>query len=490
MSAAPDNPGLHEPTVVFVDHSYLHSIQWVQKFAAQATGIKVILVTDKSPSGTNGRLETINVRAVASPRSLAELQKTWSFSLYRTLAAERSYFDYTTFENAQCYSNVDLRDIEGLMACYADVLDKVIADRADLVIGQVADNAIAGLAVNIAAHHGRPCVAPFPYYWWADGLFFVDRPDQTSSEVDALYRHYYANPHLIDVAATVEIYSSKRASHYYSDSVAYPLLARLMKIRSSRNWYEPFSAGNWIVRRLRYLLSELHIKFGIDSVSVYPAVERYVLFPLHIAPEASLLGSTPELADQFSLIKDISLNLPWGVMLYVKRHPGQKRWSGPDYEFFRKMKALKNVRIIDASVPASKMFEEDNCLAVATINGTVGLEAAIKRKPVFLFGKAIYGAADCFSKPTSFDAFRAAMLAINRGDFSFNDKALSAMLMALNAAVWKGKENFAAERTTEAAVLKFFPIFESYINSGVWRLGGVERASMALDRSKAARAQR
>ncbi len=468
------------PTVVLIDHSYLHQIGWAESLAKAIDGVNFILVTDKSPTCKNGSLETINVKDAASTARLGDLQTKYDFSIYRALLAERAYFDYTTFDNSQCYSRVDMDDIEGLISSYATVLDDVIRERADLVLGHLADNAISSLAMNIAAYYRKPCVEPFPYYWWSNGLLFVDRPDQTSTDVDLLYAYYYANPNLVSSDAVAEVFARPRVSHQYSDAVTYSLTNRLKKIFSSRNWYEPFSMKNWIARRLRYIWSEFLIRLAIPVVGDVPDAANYVLFPLHVAPEASLLGSTPEMADQFSLIKDISANLPWSVLLYVKLHPGQKKWSGPDFAFFKRIAALKNVRILNADVPVSRILRDDKCLGVATVNGTVGLEAAIQKKPVFVFGRAIYGIADCFFRPATVDEFREQILAVYRGEFTFDEKALSAILAALSQAVRVGKDQFANETTTRAAVEKTFSIIERYIHSRIWQLEGPRRLETLL----------
>src|SRR5437868_10417608 len=87
-----------EPTeVVLSDHSYLHLINWADKFAKSVAGIKFTLVTDKSRSRIDGDFEVINVRDVAQNLTLDELQQRLNFSLYRTLITERAYFDYTSF---------------------------------------------------------------------------------------------------------------------------------------------------------------------------------------------------------------------------------------------------------------------------------------------------------------------------------------------------------------------------------------------------------
>src|SRR5207248_2167707 len=115
----------------------------------------------------------------------------------------------------------------------------------------------------------------------------------------------------------------------------------------------------------------------------------------------------PELADQFSLLKNISMNLPFGVRLYVKEHPAQFLGNGLNYGFYRRLTALSNVRYYRADAPLKELVSHRRCLGVAVINGTVGLEAAMNRKPVFVFGRALYGAGDCFFKPQSFDEFYA-----------------------------------------------------------------------------------
>jgi hypothetical protein len=115
------------------------------------------------------------------------------------------------------------------------------------------------------------------------------------------------------------------------------------------------------------------------------------------------------------------------------------------------------------------MLHDENCLAVATINGTVGLEAAVNRKPVFVFGRAIYGVADCFLKPRSFDEFRQQIAAIAKGEFEFDEGAMLSILAALDGAVWRGDNNFALAESVQEATLRSFSTIERYIRSERWR---------------------
>ena len=454
--------------VVLIDHSYLHLINWAEQFAKSVAGIKVILVTDKSPSRIDGDLEVINVRDVAQKLSLDELQQRLNFSLYRALITERAYFDYTHFTQRECYSRLSLDEIEKRIRPHINALDVVIRTRADLVIGHMADNAIASLAAHIANQYGKPYVASTASYWSTDGLFIRDRIDQTSSRVDELYRRYYANQSSIDRSAIQTARAARRFSHMYSDITVYGLRDRIKKIIGSRQWHDPFSPINWLTRRFCRLGSQFMIAFFGRVLSDVPADKRYLLYPMHVAPEAALLGATPELADQFSLVKNISINLPWGVRLCVKEHPAQHRWSGPTFDFYQKLAALKNVDVISGKAPTERILRDPNCIAVAVINGTIGLEAAANHKPVFVFGRAIFGVADCFLKPKDFDEFRSQIMSIARGQFQFNEGAMWSILAALDAAVWHGDKEFALAKTGKEAALQTFSVFERYIRSGEW----------------------
>ena len=455
--------------VVLIDHSYLHLINWGEQFARSIPGIKVNLITDKLPSRIDGNFEIINVHDVAQDLSLDELQSKFDFSLYRALLAERAYFDYTSFTARECYSRLSLDQIEQRIRHHVNALDEVIRARGDIIIGHMADNAIASLAAQIAKQYGKPYVAWTTSYWSVDGIFFRDRSDQTSAQVDRLYHWYYANQSSIDRAAIQTARSAKRTSHVYSDTTIYPLRDRILKLILSRRWHDPFSPINWLTRRFHRLISIVMTACFARVLPGVPAGKRYVLYPMHVAPEASLLGSTPELADQFSLIKNISMNLPWGVRLCVKQHPAQHKWSGPSYDFYRRLAALKNVDVISGTAPTIEILRDPNCIAVAVINGTVGLEAVVYHKPVFVFGRAIFGVADCFIKPKDFDEFREHMTAIARGQFEFDEGAMWSILAALDAAVWHGEKEFNLATSGREMMLQTFSAFERYIRSGEWR---------------------
>ena len=406
----------------------------------QHDGITILFLSDKEKSGKHGNLEVVNISDIPQSKNLIELQAQYDFSLHKTLVAERAFFDYSSFRKSQCYSNLSLAEVYGKIAPYVNGLDYLVRERADLVFEGLQDNFLTSVAGRIAKHYGKKFCMVFMYYWFGNGFLLADRLDQTSSVVDDKYRGYRQGGGKLDRAALDDFYSRRAIQPSFQTN--YTVRARVAQCLNRMNSYEPLSAKNWVLRRMAREISKLQIRWLVSFES-RAKEEPFVLFPLHVTPEAALLGSAPELADQFSLIKNLSMNLPAGVFLYVKQHPFQPVGLGLDYTFYKRLKSLPNVRLYGTAVTAESLYSRPNCLAVAVIAGTVGLEAALKRKPVFVFGRPIYYQADCFIKPQSFDGFFLTLKQIMRGDYHFDEEALYAILQALKDSVVMADVDFA-----------------------------------------------
>jgi len=114
--------------------------------------------------------------------------------------------------------------------------------------------------------------------------------------------------------------------------------------------------------------------------------ERYVLYPIHLQPEASTLVQAPYYMNQVALIEDLAKSLPAGTRLYVKDHVSTRgRWP---LSFYRSIKQCFGIRLIDpdADVPALVR----NADAVAVITGTMGWEAVLLDKPTLTFGDVFF----------------------------------------------------------------------------------------------------
>ncbi len=100
---------------------------------------------------------------------------------------------------------------------------------------------------------------------------------------------------------------------------------------------------------------------------------KYVYFPLHCQPEASVdvLGGFH--ADQLSLIRAVSKSMPCGTTLAVKEHPkglGMRRPS-----FFREVGRLPNTVNISPFAGSAEIIK--GAEAVVSVSGTACYEAAL-----------------------------------------------------------------------------------------------------------------
>jgi hypothetical protein len=123
--------------------------------------------------------------------------------------------------------------------------------------------------------------------------------------------------------------------------------------------------------------------------------EKYVYFALHYQPEATTYPFGNRFIDQINAIKLISSALPNNIKIYVKEHPdtfniGRDGWvigdNSRDSNFYTDLCKINNVRLISMEHNSLELLEKS--IGVATINGAVGFEGAINRKPVALFGNS------------------------------------------------------------------------------------------------------
>jgi hypothetical protein len=111
--------------------------------------------------------------------------------------------------------------------------------------------------------------------------------------------------------------------------------------------------------------------------------QPYIFFPLHVEPEASLQGQSPEYLSQLTAIVSLSRNLPARYRLVVKEHMGAVGRRPRD--FYDQILDLKNVVMLDFRELGKDIVRKSKL--VATISGTAGLEAAATGIPVITFGR-------------------------------------------------------------------------------------------------------
>ena len=107
-------------------------------------------------------------------------------------------------------------------------------------------------------------------------------------------------------------------------------------------------------------------------------------FPLHLEPEVSLFGLSPEFHNSFEIIVWISKNLRFDEVLVVKEHPlsvGVRSKS-----FYEKLLAMPRVKLSGLETGAEEWLRVSN--VVVALTGTIAIEAIRSgNKKILSFGR-------------------------------------------------------------------------------------------------------
>lgn len=114
--------------------------------------------------------------------------------------------------------------------------------------------------------------------------------------------------------------------------------------------------------------------------------EDFFIYPTHYHPESSTSVLGANYTNEFNNILNIHNNLPVNTYLYVKDHISAR--GVQNEEFYMKIKALPGVRLIDFNYNVKDLIKKS--IGVITVNSTVGYEAILLGKPVFLLGNVFY----------------------------------------------------------------------------------------------------
>lgn len=180
--------------------------------------------------------------------------------------------------------------------------------------------------------------------------------------------------------------------------------------------------------------------------------KKFIYLPLHYQPERNSSPQGGVFVDQILVAETLSAALPEGWMLYIKEHPTQWVYRGPDYfsyrfkGYYRALAKLKNARILPIETSTRDMTERS--VAVATITGTAGWEAVLARKPVLIFGYPWYRNAPGVFRVRGVDSCKEALEKIKNG-FSFSEEDVSKYLRALDRAAFHGYIDFDGQKVSK-----------------------------------------
>ncbi len=157
------------------------------------------------------------------------------------------------------------------------------------------------------------------------------------------------------------------------------------RFRTDRNNPTLTSPANALRQRALRLARNRASK-ALDYFDRPVAGEQYVLYPIHLQPEASTLVQAPYYLDQAALIEDISKSLPVGCRLYVKEHVSNR--GRRPLAFYKRLRETFGVRLLGPDEDTWTLIRD--AAAVAVITGTVGWEGLLFGKPVVTFGNVFY----------------------------------------------------------------------------------------------------
>ncbi len=136
---------------------------------------------------------------------------------------------------------------------------------------------------------------------------------------------------------------------------------------------------------------------------------KYIFFGLHYQPEETSCPSGGIFVDQKLVIESLIQATNDDTFIYVKEHisqfhPEMEGETGRSKHFYDYFKRHPRVKFIKETVNSFELI--DNALAVVTLTGTIGIEAALRGKPVIVFGYAWYRGVSNVFYPQSLEELR------------------------------------------------------------------------------------
>lgn len=112
----------------------------------------------------------------------------------------------------------------------------------------------------------------------------------------------------------------------------------------------------------------------------------YFVYPLQFHPESSTSVDGPAFTHELSNILGIAQNLPFGYSLYVKDH--RHAAGRQPLSFYEKVAHLPNAVLVHPDYHTKTLLR--HARAVVCVTSTMGYEALVLGKPVFLLGHPFY----------------------------------------------------------------------------------------------------
>ena len=169
-----------------------------------------------------------------------------------------------------------------------------------------------------------------------------------------------------------------------------------------------FDGDFWSWKReiYKYFILGFSKKHLFNSIKKYKSLKKYekkqesfldlekpyVAFFLHIQPERTTCPEGGIFNQQYLALRFLRDFLPKDFIIYIKEHPSTYRHRFVEKfrfeNYYDYLTSIDGVKLLPLSTDTFNII--DHSQLVATITGTVGLEAAIRGKPSVYFGNPFY----------------------------------------------------------------------------------------------------
>jgi hypothetical protein len=315
------------------------------------------------------------------------------------------------FERAQVYDvwggGADLEFFDrlksALLAFHEEIFER---HRIDVVLHENVSNTFSHFALFVAQRKGavycgvggsrlpgRFTVTADPLADDSVAVAFAALRDGRAPAEPALRQ--WANDYIAQIETIVPDYMKINGLDQVGLLQRYLKAERWKKIRSllrhafdSRT--EAFQVGNPLRTHFNLFARNVRRRFKVGRVrrlyrEPVPG-ESFLFYPVHFHPEASTSILAGTYLDEYEVIRNIAFSLPEGLRLYVKDHPSA--WGYPSLDFYRRLGRLPNVRLLAPDAPTKQLIKASS--GVITLTSTVGYEALLLKKRVFLYGRVFY----------------------------------------------------------------------------------------------------
>lgn len=302
----------------------------------------------------------------------------------------------------------------GLNATMRFWQDEIAANNIVAMLHVPREAQVVGKAMSVPSR--TLCLSRYKaFYYWSEDMYWSFPRLREAYELTPETKESFTlvQPYLQEVLTRKEAFSTLSITAQVRWIWKVLLRRAYLKIKGYEmdGSYDLLEAIKFILRRkkaIRGLMGGCTRK--LESLKGVP----FVFYPLQTEPEATFQWISPERFCQLDIIACLARDLPAGTLLAVKEtvHGAGRRPPA----FYEQITGFKNVIMLDIREVGQDVIQA--CKAVATVNGTAGLEAAFSGKPVLSFGKHnSYDFLDHVRSVDTTDDLRRAYLDLLRIDF-------------------------------------------------------------------------